>query len=619
MRDSSLLRRHPGLSGLAVGLVVCLTSATGVTNAAILIVRTGVPELSSADLGDSARLFQTIGAALRQVQPGDTVRIHAGVYREQLHLNTSGSASAPILIESAPGERVVVSGSDPITGWRYSPDEGADKAGAIRVIETVLDWQPAAVFLNGLPTRAKSGPSSPQPWEHVWIPQGTGGRLLLGLATELKLDTLNVDGVRRTGGFSGRNVSHVTLRGLEIARIAGTGIEFIAGGHNSVVNCVVHDCVLDPEQKAAFGILFGGQTGSVLRHCLSMRNSYGISISGSTDCLIEENASGLHTVDALLVSWRSRGIRVRRNYIFDNWDSRHPDGFQTYRDVRDLTLDSNVFLNVGQGWQCQETRDGIIVNNIWAGIHWQNAISCSLRHSGMGITNLNLCFTNNTFFGGDVLTGGDSRFHYNVTVPPSLGGCPGGPPLSSDDNVIWSDEPHWFRWLERGGRPGKSSSFTAYQRATGDNPNSIFERPVFRNGPLLTRTLFSRRGNRDMPPDQERLYVGDLSGFSVGDWLEVDCDGVPRRVVSLRDGRVMIAPPCERMPVPNLSFVWNWGRNRDFRADFRLVKPVGRNGLTAGSSVNIQDYARGDFDGNGTVDLPATHPDWFTGHPLVRF
>ncbi|HXG46193.1 MAG TPA: right-handed parallel beta-helix repeat-containing protein, partial [Methylomirabilota bacterium] len=354
-----------------------------------------------------------------------------------------------------------------------------------------------------------------------------------------------------------------------------------------------------------------------IRGCVSIRNSYGISIGSSTNCIVEENISGLHTVDALTVTWRSRGIVIRRNYIFDNWDSRHPDGFQTYRDVRGLTLEANVFLNVGQGWQCQETQDGIIVNNIWAGIHWPNAISCSLRKSEMGVTNLNLRFTNNTFYGGVVLTGGESRFHGNVTVPPALGGCPGGPPISSDHNLVWTDQTHWFRWVDRLGKPAKSASLAAYQRATGDNPNSRFVRPEFRNGPILWRTLFQRRGGQDVKSERERLFVGDLDGFAVGHWVEVDCDGVPRRITAMRDGYITVDPPCEKLPMGSLSFVWNWGSNRDFRKDLRL-REAGSDGLKAGSNVNIQDYAAGDFDGDGRPEVPVLYADWFGSHPLLR-
>jgi parallel beta-helix repeat protein len=410
---------------------------------------------------------------------------------------------------------------------------------------------------------------------------------------------------------------------LTIVQQQGSGGGFADGSHNSIEDCLVYHCRLDPDRKAAFGISFGSQTNSRIRHCISIGNSYGIAVSSSSNCVVEENISGAHTVDAFLVTWKSRGITLRRNYAFDNWAQRHPDGFQTYRDVSDLTLDSNVFLNVGQGWQCQETQRALVTNNIWAGIHWGYAISCSLRHSAIGITNLYHHWSHNTVYGGMVLTGGESRFVNNVVVPPALGGCPGGPPVESDYNLLWTDGDYYFRWTKPDGQLGKSSNFRTYQEATGDNPNSRYARPVFRNGPVFYRHLFERRGGADLEPDRERLYVGDTKGFEVGDWVEVDCDGVPRRITQLAGGYVRVSPICTKVPRGSLSFLWNWKGNTNFGLDLRLHEDspgirMGDDGRDVGSDVNIQDYVRGDFDGDGVQDVPNIPTHMLKGHPLLQ-
>jgi len=51
------------------------------------------------------------------MQPGDSAVIHAGVYREHVRPGRSGTASAPITYRAAPGEEVVLTGADVITGW----------------------------------------------------------------------------------------------------------------------------------------------------------------------------------------------------------------------------------------------------------------------------------------------------------------------------------------------------------------------------------------------------------------------------------------------------------------------------------------------------------------------
>jgi parallel beta-helix repeat protein len=574
--------------------------------------------------GDPDAPLKTITEALKRVQPGQTVRIRAGQYREELNFKTTGTADAGIVIEAAPGERVVVNGADSVNGWRkISAPKQNDAINPVEVWSADISWKPEMVFVSGRLAVLSASPIPQNPGEYALEGQQSPFKLLLGSKPNQSPEVQNIEASRRRSGFSGQGVSYVTLRGIEASGVQGSGINFGSGAHNTIESCIVYHCRLDPEKRAAFGIGFGGQSKSSIRRCISVNNSYGISISGSSDCLLEENISGAHTVDAFLVTWKSRGITLRRNYAFDNWAERHPDGLQTYRDVSDLTLDSNVFLNVGQGWQCQETQYAIVTNNIWAGIHWGYAISCSLRHSTIGITNRHHVFRNNTFFGGMVMTGGESRFVNNVVVPPALGGCPGGPPIESDYNLLWTDSTFYFRWAKSDGSQGKSSNFKDYQLATGDNPHSQFARPMFRNGPVLYRHLFDRRGKPELMPDKARLYVGDMNGFDVGDWVEVDCDGVTRQITELKGGYASISPPCEKMPNGSLSFLWNWKANSDFRLDLRL-KPDspgarrGRDKRDVGSNVNIQDFMNGDFDGDGAQDVPKLPIGLLPEHPLLR-
>jgi hypothetical protein len=52
-----------------------------------------------------------------ELLPGDTAVVHAGVYREWVNPARSGSASAPLVFQAAPGESVVPSGADVVSGW----------------------------------------------------------------------------------------------------------------------------------------------------------------------------------------------------------------------------------------------------------------------------------------------------------------------------------------------------------------------------------------------------------------------------------------------------------------------------------------------------------------------
>ncbi|MEX2381932.1 MAG: right-handed parallel beta-helix repeat-containing protein [Opitutales bacterium] len=70
------------------------------------------PRASDSNEGDRESPLRSIQAAAERAMPGDTVRVHAGIYRERVSPARGGETDSPITYEAAPGERVVVRGSD---------------------------------------------------------------------------------------------------------------------------------------------------------------------------------------------------------------------------------------------------------------------------------------------------------------------------------------------------------------------------------------------------------------------------------------------------------------------------------------------------------------------------
>jgi hypothetical protein len=68
--------------------------------------------------GTAAAPFRTINRGARAALPGDTVRVHAGTYREWVRPVRGGTGEdRRITFEAAPGEHVVITGAEVVAGW----------------------------------------------------------------------------------------------------------------------------------------------------------------------------------------------------------------------------------------------------------------------------------------------------------------------------------------------------------------------------------------------------------------------------------------------------------------------------------------------------------------------
>ena len=65
---------------------------------------------NDADAGTEKAPWKTVGHAVRQLKPGETLYLRGGTYYEKVRLARSGTAEAPIVIASYPGELAVIDG-----------------------------------------------------------------------------------------------------------------------------------------------------------------------------------------------------------------------------------------------------------------------------------------------------------------------------------------------------------------------------------------------------------------------------------------------------------------------------------------------------------------------------
>src|SRR6266446_2209700 len=114
-------RRSP-LRFLLLWLILALTFLSQPTQAREFVVNQRDPAASDKNPASRTKPMKTISAAVSKVHAGDKVTIHAGEYRETVIITASGTNEAPIVIEAAPGETVVIKGSDVISRWTLDHD-----------------------------------------------------------------------------------------------------------------------------------------------------------------------------------------------------------------------------------------------------------------------------------------------------------------------------------------------------------------------------------------------------------------------------------------------------------------------------------------------------------------
>ena len=101
-----------------VSVAACVLAPSVVTAREYFVATNG----SDAAEGSAARPWRTIQRAADIAVAGDVVTIRGGTYREWVKPVNAGREGAPITYQAAKGEKVVVTGADPVTGWTRRPD-----------------------------------------------------------------------------------------------------------------------------------------------------------------------------------------------------------------------------------------------------------------------------------------------------------------------------------------------------------------------------------------------------------------------------------------------------------------------------------------------------------------
>jgi hypothetical protein len=101
---------------------------------------------SDSDPGTDSKPFRTIQKAVNMARPGDSILVHAGVYREAVEIRQSGTAAARIQLTSAGSDKAII---QPTLGRRSCSQTSPARDRAIEVLYGTDYWTISNLVIDG--------------------------------------------------------------------------------------------------------------------------------------------------------------------------------------------------------------------------------------------------------------------------------------------------------------------------------------------------------------------------------------------------------------------------------------------------------------------------------------
>jgi len=377
--------------------------------AAVYHVAQRHPQASDQNLGTAERPWKTISHAAQVLQPGDTVIVHGGVYREHVRPARGGKPEAPITYQAAPGEEVIITGADLVTEWQRVPGEKPIWAHRPWPYKFPVHGAPPPVgrceqvivdgkLLRPVLTREEMSPGTfcadtEVQVLYLWLADGSDPRQ----------HTVEASVRNRCFGFQWKQpgVDYLVVRGFVMrygANMAQRGLLYCVGNHWLIENNVI-------EWANGNGLSFRGE-GHVLRGNICRYNGQMGLGGGGRDILLENLQLLYNNQKGFPAGWEAGGMKIthsRRGKVIGLYaiGNRGP-GLWFDIDVRDFEVsrcyvrdnfNSGIFVEISGGFHLH---DNLCVGN--GGANWADAGIC-LAESNDCLVEHNLCLGNKTGIG----------------------------------------------------------------------------------------------------------------------------------------------------------------------------------------------------------------------------
>lgn len=488
-------------------ILTAILLVAGVARAGVFYVNQGNAKAADTNAGTEDAPFKTIQAAVDKLVSGDTVLIKAGVYRETVTFKTSGQyrdglcqpvwpnepVPERITLAASGNDAVIVDGSEAIAPalWKaVAGQTGVFEAAVDAPRISIVSWNGRRLPMCLKQIDGKTSPALPMAADaNSWYFDDKAKMLSVNLGgADPSKDGVIEAAVRSFGLYLSRH-HYITIRGLTVRRVSGTGIE--CGGS---MNPIIEDChVMDCDNGISAGL--GDQ--QIVRRCFVHDiDGTGINAGRSRGAQIYDN-----TVHAFFQDWAKTGnIYKGAGYIlfgaefarFYNNISMQPDQHQNTSNRGDgFWPDCHSQGQFYVGNAAQRCAIGYYIESpaIGSVVLWNTASKnyggIWLRQNSLNIVAENYCVDNGTGLilastEQDIPDVAHNLFSHNWLKGNRLGLGVGAEPAGGRQTLNYAqrnvyDMPKDGIAANWGGQSYKT--LKEFQQATGQEPNGV-EAPI---------------------------------------------------------------------------------------------------------------------------------------------
>ncbi|MGZ4536415.1 MAG: right-handed parallel beta-helix repeat-containing protein [Nocardioidaceae bacterium] len=387
---------------LACAGILVLTGSPAAAAGTGYFVDGGSAACTDTGTGTQAAPFCTVSAAAKKaINPGDTVHIAPGVYREQVTVAGSGTSTDPIsFVGDAPG--VVILGTRSLGG-----------AGGWTATSTTA-WStpyappsaPRQVFLDG--TRLAQAGSATTTTANSWFFDATAKALYVDIGGANPGDGHEVEAGAQSYGVNVAARHDVVVSNLETRRqnfagvrvqgSTGVTVDGVSASGSASNGILVDTCTggvvvrnASVSGSLSIGIRLTASSGDTVSGSTSHDNGlHGIALSTSTNNTLDGNTvyrntvtSGTATANGIDVDTQSPDNTVSDNVAYGNQDS----GIQIYNGShRALVVRNTSYANGDHGFDTLGSTGVRYVNNTSYG-NRRDGISVEGSSTGATLTN----------------------------------------------------------------------------------------------------------------------------------------------------------------------------------------------------------------------------------------